>query len=105
MGSVIVVLPGPGVTDRISTLPGDHDGHPLPARRRLRLGGAAAARQGGRSYTTRWDTTARIEALCAAFLPDYFPRTPREQVPEYGDAITIAQALVTGHTLPVTGNL
>ena len=57
MGSVIVVLPGQGVTYRISTLPGDHDGHPLPARRRLRLGGAAAARQGGRSYTTRWNTT------------------------------------------------
>ena len=47
----------------------------------------------------------RVEGLCAAFPPEYFPRTPREQVPEYGDAIIIAEALVTGQSLLLTGNM
>ena len=58
----------------------DHDGRPRPARRRLRLGGAAAARQGGRSYTTLGDTTESKFDGCRCNLEQLLGQVPDSAV-------------------------
>lgn len=51
------------------------------------------------------DERERVHAVCQAMPAAYFPRTQPEQVPEYGDTVLIAQALVTGQRLLLTGNM
>ena len=51
------------------------------------------------------DERERVHDICQAIPADYFPRTAPEEVPEDGNAILIAEALVSGETLLLTGNM
>lgn len=47
----------------------------------------------------------RADAICEVIDPRAFPRTRPEEVPTHSDTIIIAQALATGQTMLVTGNM